>query len=119
MFYEEQDMDLSLSQMIHVKIAIAKVISIAQFQRLLRDLPVSNDDPAWTCLSWVRSAFQKAIADRKALKGYVSGNDWPDIEARARRYVHQKREQRRAQDLAGSTHMIPTWNFWENRETYE
>ena len=117
MFYEEQDMDLSLAQMVNIKIAVAKVISIAQLQRVLRDLPLHDDDPTWTCLSWVRSAFQKLIADRKALKGYVTGKDWPDMEARARRYVQQKREQRRTQDLARTTHTIPTWNFWENRET--
>jgi hypothetical protein len=117
MFYEEQDVGLSLAQMIHVKIAIAKVISIAQLRKILRDLPLRDDDPTWTCISWVKSAFQRLIADRKALKSYVSGNDWPDIEARARRYVQQKREQRRTQDHAGPTHTIPTWNFWENRET--
>jgi hypothetical protein len=119
MFYEEQDMDLSLAQMIHVKIAVAKVISIARLQKILRDLPLHDDDPSYTCFSWVKCAFQKLIADRKALKGYVSGSDWPDIEARTRRYVQQKREQRRTLDLAGTTRPIPTWNFWENRETNE
>ena len=119
MFYEEEDMDLSLAQTVHVRIAVAKVISIAQLQKALRDLPLHEDDPTWTCLSWVRAAFQKLIADRKALKGYVSETDWPDIEARTRRYVQQKREQRRAQDLAGAVSTIPTWNFWENRETYQ
>jgi hypothetical protein len=117
MFYEEQDMDLSLAQKIHVKIAVAKVISIAQLQKTLRNLPLHDDDPTWTCLSWVKSAFQRLITDRKVLKGYVSANDWPDIEARTRRFVQQKREQRRTLDLSGITHSIPTWNFWENRET--
>lgn len=117
MFYEEQDMDLPLAQTIHVKIAIAKVISIAQLQKALRDMPLHSEDPTFTCLSWVRFAFQKLIADRKALKSYVSGNDWPGIEGRTRRYVQEKREQRRTLDLAGTSHSIPTWNFWENRET--
>ena len=119
MFYDEEDMDLSLAQMVHVRIAVAKVISMAQLQKALRDLPLHEDDPTWTCLSWVRAAFQKLVADRKALKGYVSENDWPDIEARTRHYVQQKREQRRAQDLAGAVSTIPTWNFWENRETHQ
>jgi hypothetical protein len=117
MFYEEQDMDPSLAQTIHVKITVAKVVSIAQLQKNLRDLPLHDDDPTWTCLSWVKSAFQKLVANRKALKGYVSRNDWPKIEARTRRYVHEKREQRRILDHSGTPHTIPTWNFWENRET--
>src|SRR5271156_1934665 len=117
MFYEEQDMDLSLAQMIHVKIAVAKVISVTQLQKNLRNVPLHDDDPTWTCLSWVKCAFQELVANRKVLKGYVSGNDWPEIEARTRRYVHEKREQRRILDHAGTLHTIPTWNFWENRET--
>jgi uncharacterized protein DUF6914 len=40
MFYEEQDMDLSLAQMIHVKIAVAKVISIAQLQLITTRSPI-------------------------------------------------------------------------------
>lgn len=117
MFYEEQDMDLSLAQIIHVKIAVAKVTSLAQLQKNLRDLPLDNADPTWTCLSWVKFAFKKLISNRKAVKGYVSGSDWPDIEARTRRYVQEKREQRRTLDRAAISHSIPTWNFWENRET--
>lgn len=117
MFYEEQDMDLSPAQIIHVKIAVAKVTSLAQLQKILRNLPLDDADPTWTCLSWVKFAFQKLIADRKAVKGYVSGSDWPDIEARTRRYAQEKREQRRGLDLAGTSQSIPTWNFWENRET--
>jgi hypothetical protein len=117
MFYEEQDMDLSLAQSIHVKIAVAKVTSLARLQKTLRNLPLDNADPTWTCLSWVKFAFKKLISDRKAVKGYVSRSDWPDIEARTRRYVQEKREQRRTLDRAGISHYIPTWNFWENRET--
>lgn len=118
-FYEEQDMDVSLAQTIMVKITLAKVTSIAQLQKTLRGLPMPEDDPTWTCLSWVRLALQKLVTDRKAVKTYVTGDDWADIEARTRRYVQEKREQRRALDLSSLPHSIPTWNFWENRETHQ
>ena len=116
-FCEEQDMDLALAQTIHVRIAFAKVVSVAQLQKTLRNLPLKDSDPTWTCLSWVKLAFQKLVENRTALKGYVFRDDWSAIEARARRYVQEKREQRRTLYLAGITHSIPTWNFWEKRET--
>ena len=117
-YYEEQDVEASASEKVMVRIAIAKVVSTARLEKILRSLPLPEDDPSYSCLTWVKTGFRKLINDSSAIKGYVNADDWVDIESRARRYAQQKRGQRRFQEGTGDKTTVPTWNFWENREIY-
>jgi len=119
-FYEEQDMASSATaQRVLVRVAVAKVIDEPRLQSLLRELPVAEDDSAFSCLTWVKNAYLKLMADSKCLKSYLDEADWPAVERCAREYCKRKREQRRIQDQAATwdAETVSTFNFWENRET--
>ena len=102
-------------QSIIVRITVAKIVDTTRLEAVLRHVPVHQDDTSWNCLSWIRDAFLRVLEDeQRCVKGYVEAKDWKGIERRTREYARKKRDERRP---AGES--IPTWNFWENRETTE
>ena len=140
-FYEETDLAQSPHQARNLlaRIAIAKVLDEQRVQTLLRALATevkprresqaSNDTSnleasVTSCLTWVRSAW-KTISDdpQRSLKTYFGSDDWDDIESRARKYVKRKRQQGRYNPSTDPGFVtwnpleVPTWNYWENRET--
>ena len=127
-FYEEQDLSSSpVAQRGLIRITVCKVIDDERLQTLLRDLPVREEDPTFTCLTWVREAFCKLHEDGKAVKSYLRAEDWNSVETCARTYCKRKRDLGRfhdgnvAVDNNGAPPMwdvkkISTFNYWENRE---
>jgi len=141
-FYEETDLAQNPHQARNLlaRITVAKVFDEQRIQALLRALAAEaknrRDSTASTegssfdlssissCLAWVRAAWVTISSDpQKPLKSYFGPNDWEDIESRARKYVKRKRQQGRYNpstepaDVNWSPSEIPTWNYWENRET--
>lgn len=141
-FYEETDLAQSPHQARNLlaRIAVAKVFDEQRLQALLRALAAEvktrKDSTLSTassnvelssissCLAWVRTAWRTISSDsQKPLKTYFGPDDWDNIESRARKYVKRKRQQGRysasteTNDVHWSPSEVPTWNFWENRET--
>jgi len=117
----------SVAQKGLVRIAVCKVTDEEHLQSILRSLPIHEDDSAFTCLTWVRTAFRKLHDDGKAVKSYLKAEDWDDVETCARKYCKRKRDAGRFQEDATTNNnggaagwdvkKISTFNFWENRET--
>jgi hypothetical protein len=59
----------------------------------------------------VRESFLRLVED-DCVKGYVEARDWREIEKKTREYAKKKRDERRK-----TGELIPTGNWWENRET--
>jgi len=140
-FYEETDLAQSphQSRNLLARIAIAKVFDEQRVHALLRALATEvktrKDSRASTdtsnvelaslsCLTWVRSAWETISTDsQRPLKSYFGPDDWEDIESRARKYVKRKRQQGRYNpntdpgEVTWNPAEVPTWNYWENRET--
>lgn len=143
LLYDETELsnDSHQSRAILIRIALAKVLDEQRVIALLRSNALKIDGLAnnakgrqdsvsslevasRSCLSWVKSAWELLASDsQKPLKTYFAPEDWDDIDSRARKYVKRKRQQGRFQPLAEGDNVswnvaeIPTWNFWENRET--
>lgn len=145
-FYEETALtqqSQAQSQALLVRITLAKVVDEKRLRNLLRSLPPSSpsasshcnqsdsgydtDDVHVTsnCLTWVKTAYKLLTNDNKCLRGYVGPDDWPEVEEVVRLYARKKRRQGRySEGVPGEfrtwkDNEIPTWNFWENRETTE
>ena len=140
-FYEETDLAQSphQSRNLLARIAIAKVFDEQRVQALLRalaaDIKTRKDSRASTdtsnvelaslsCLTWVKTAWETISTDsQRPLKSYFGPDDWEDIESRARKYVKRKRQQGRYNpntepgEVTWNPAEVPTWNYWENRET--
>ncbi|KAJ9650954.1 hypothetical protein H2198_009748 [Neophaeococcomyces mojaviensis] len=144
LLYEETDLveNRHQSRALLVRITLAKVLDEQRVIALLRSNAAitnknSQGDPrgrqestgsietsSLSCLSWVKSAWELLSSDsHKPLKSYFGPDDWEDIDARARKYVKRKKQQGRFQTVAEGQIVswkvaeVPTWNFWENRET--
>ncbi|KAK5943925.1 hypothetical protein PMZ80_003206 [Knufia obscura] len=140
-FYEETDLSQSPHQARNLlaRIALAKVLDEQRVQALLRALAseikirkasqASTDSSnlelsGLSCLTWVKSAWETLSSDpQRSLKGYFGPDDWEDIESRVRKYVRRKRQQGRYTPstepgaVTWNPAEVPTWNYWENRET--
>ena len=141
LLYEENDIPTHLpASTALIRIAIAKVTNPDRLTHLLRSLALalphshslstpssSSSDPSYTCLTFIKSAYQTLITSHPScLKTYLNPSDWNDIEHCARKYSKKKRDQRR---FTPDTNMnmnvnrrwdvdcVSTFNFWENRET--
>ena len=113
-FYVEDDAPyIPAAESILVRVAVAKVVDTARLQMILRAAPIHHDDLSWNCLSWVKESFERLVEDeQRCVKGYVDARDWREMEKKTREYVKRKRDERRQ-----TGDIIPTWNYWENRET--
>lgn len=137
-FYEETDLgeQAHLSRTILARIALAKVVDEEYVVSVIRGAAAatrkasiaahgSTDHVCRTsCLSWVKTAWEAISGDTsKPLRTFFGPGEWDNIENRARKYVKRKRLQGRYHpntgpaDITWNADEIPTWNYWENRET--
>ncbi|KAK3933570.1 hypothetical protein QBC46DRAFT_326314 [Diplogelasinospora grovesii] len=111
--YEERDLtNVRFTTQLLVRIRVSKVADLARLQEILRQVPVVQGDPSWTCRIWVRDAIAALNADGRALKKPVN---WPAVEARGPQYVQEKIAANRwgaGADLSTA----PTWDMMKNKE---
>lgn len=138
--YEETDLKESphLARNLLARIALAKVVDEDRVPVLLRSLAQSLNlqskslrgsvdsarESNLTCLSFAKAAWEALAEDgQRPLKSYFGGDEWDGMEIRARKYVRRKRQQGRyshnveTADVTWNAAEVPTWNYWENRET--
>lgn len=138
--YEETDLRESphLARNLLARIALAKVVDEHRIPIILRNLAQelnlqakyrqgsvdSTRESSLSCLSFAKAAWEALAEDgKRPLKSYFDGGEWDEMETRARKYVKRKRQQGRYShnvepvDVTWNTAEVPTWNYWENRET--
>lgn len=91
--FEEITASMLATQMILVRIAIAKVESRQDVARKLRLVPVQQGQERWNCVSWVRDALRELAASETGIGTSVL--DWDTVCAAAMSYCQQKRDQNR------------------------
>ncbi len=94
---------------------VAKIENEALLVKILRGTPVVQDDPAWTCRSWLADALTRMQAAGNKAVG-TARLDWPTINAFARRYVAEKKAAGRYAEGADMALPRPTWDLLEERE---
>ncbi|KAF2473575.1 uncharacterized protein BDR25DRAFT_311806 [Lindgomyces ingoldianus] len=101
--------------MLLARVRIGKAVDGAQLAETLAEVPLVQDNPAWTCRIWVRDAIAALEADRKSLGTRVT--DWQRIEQTSNIYIAQKRQQRRY-DGSGTwrASTVPTYDLLEEKE---
>lgn len=114
--YGELEIPTSPTRMILVRVMVAKVVKWERMQQILRAVPTVQNDPNWTCRTWVRDALASLAADVGVLG--TSATAWTTVESTVKRYVGQKKDQHR---FDGQVHWdmnkVPTWDLIENKET--
>jgi len=114
--YEELEIGTAPTQMILVRVLIAKVINVERLGEILRTVPLVQDDKDWTCRIWVRDAIARLAAEKGVLGRSVT--DWATVENTAKQYVRKKKDQHRFDGtVEWDRRKVPTWDLIQKKET--
>ena len=100
-----------------VRILVGKIKKPESLASSLRSVPIVQNDPGWTCISWVRDALSRLDTDGILTSGKIAA--WDEVERQCRHYVAEKHAQGRwkasgaGAQIAGS---IPTWDMLQGHE---
>ncbi|KAF2839085.1 hypothetical protein M501DRAFT_1031231 [Patellaria atrata CBS 101060] len=95
-----------------VKVLIGKIKSSQyNFERSLERVPIVQDNPEWTCLTWIRNAMQQLARDKILSDSSVT--DWTFIEAKSSSYAKRKKDEGRFEEWTETT---PTYDLMAERE---
>jgi hypothetical protein len=104
------------TQMILVRVLLAKVEDTKALAQKLRRIPVRQGEEGWNCVVWV----QEALASLATPKGVLGTNvlQWQRVRDIAMTYCQQKKDQHRF-DGRGKFDMskVPTWDLTHDKET--
>ncbi|EZF33140.1 hypothetical protein TMEN_7395 [Trichophyton mentagrophytes] len=96
------------------RLLIGKIEDEDRLVKILRGVPIVQNDESWRCRTWVKNALAAIESDGKAVGTSVL--DWEKIEAKARSYVADKTAGGRYDSLDKLEHPKPTWDMLENKE---
>lgn len=114
--FEERDCSLTPTNMLLVRIMVAKVEDDSELATVLRDIPVRQGVKDWNCVSWVKEALQTLEDNAKALGTRVTG--WDSIRNGVMLYVQRKMDQHRFDGQASfDMTRIATFDLVDGKET--
>lgn len=113
--YEERELsDVRGGPRLFVRLLIGKVTNENRLKQIFRGIPVVQNDPSWTCSTWMMNALAAIESDGTAVGTSVL--DWATMRDWAITYVAQKIAAGRFDDPVGELPK-PTWDLIEGIET--
>lgn len=88
--YEKKVMTAIATPNLLARIIIAKVVDPARIEIILSGIPLSQEDPDWNCVVWVKDALTALDVDNKALG--TRQLEWKVVRDKALLYVKQKKD---------------------------
>lgn len=115
-YFEERGCPLAPTNMLLVRIMVAKVVDNSQLMSILRSTPVRQGEQGWNCVWWIKEALEKLVRDGKALGTSVT--EWGRVRDGAMTYCQRKKDQHRF-DGKGDFDMskVPTYDLIKQKET--
>ncbi|KAG5918836.1 hypothetical protein E4U42_006725 [Claviceps africana] len=115
-FYDENKLqDVKCTVNLLVRILVAKIEDEKGLLTILRETPVIQDDPSFTCRTWLADALMRISKAEPKVTG-TSQLDWDKIEIKSRRYVEQKVAAGRYRDETQVLGPKPTWDLTSQKE---
>ncbi|TGO39305.1 hypothetical protein BHYA_0056g00150 [Botrytis hyacinthi] len=91
--YEEVSIPLLATQMLLVRVMLAKIENYDRMLQILRAIPIRNKDEGWNCVGWVREALVDLQNDGKTLGTAVI--EWATVRDAAMNYCQRKKDEHR------------------------
>ncbi|KAF7887968.1 uncharacterized protein EAF01_011122 [Botrytis porri] len=91
--YEEVSIPLLATQMLLVRVMIAKIENHERMLQILRAIPIRNKEDGWNCVGWVREALVELQNDGKTLGTAVI--EWAKVRDAAMNYCQRKKDEHR------------------------
>jgi hypothetical protein len=97
-------------------VIFAKIINKQQVEQILASVPMVQNDPNWTCRSWVNDAIA-ALEGSGAISGAPAGGFAP-VEAEARTFTGEMVEQQRFTENGGpnDTRQRPLYDMLQGKQ---
>lgn len=114
--FEELTVSMLTTQMILVRVVLAKVENVEKLVQLLRQIPIRQGEEGWNCVYWVK----EALAQVEKSKGVVGTSvlDWETLRDAALTYCQRKKDEHRF-DGKGKydTQRVATYDLIQKKET--
>ncbi|TGO19773.1 hypothetical protein BTUL_0002g00150 [Botrytis tulipae] len=91
--YEEVSIPLLATQMLLVRVMIAKIENYDRMLQILRAIPIRSRNEGWNCVGWVREALTELQNDGKTLGTAVI--EWAMVRDAAMNYCQRKKDEHR------------------------
>jgi len=116
--FEEKSISLLPTQMILVRVLIAKIEKSEELARCLQGVAIRGGEEGWNCIAWVREALSSLEASTSILGTSVVA--WETVRHAALSYCKQKKDQHRF-DGTGNFDItkVPTFDLVQQKETVE
>ncbi|KAG5979464.1 hypothetical protein E4U55_005137 [Claviceps digitariae] len=114
--YDEGELkDVKCTIKLLVRILIAKIEDEQSLLKILRETPIIQDDPNFTCRTWLVDALRRISNAEPKVVG-TSELDWSKIEDKGRKYVEEKIAADRYRDQDQILGPKPTWDLTSGKE---
>lgn len=114
--FEELTISMMPTQMILVRLVLAKIENADRLRQLLRQIPIRQGEEGWNCVLWVK----EALFELERSKGVVGTCvlDWEAVRGAALSYCQQKKDQHRFDGRGNfDTSQVPTFDLIQRKET--
>ncbi|TQS38215.1 hypothetical protein Golomagni_01285 [Golovinomyces magnicellulatus] len=115
-YYDEFHILLKATNMLLVRILIAKIADTGRLLNIIRNIPTRQEDRYWNCIGWVKEALEALWVDKKALGTAVTG--WDKVRDAAMNYCQKKSDQLSFYTQEDCDNKMPaTYSLLEEKET--
>lgn len=114
--YEEASIRLIATQMLLVRVMIAKIEDNDRMLQILRGIPIRGGDEGWNCVGWIREALLELQNDGKVLGTSVM--EWITVRNAAMGYCQKKKDEHRFDGVVEwKTYKAATFDLLDGKET--
>lgn len=92
-FFEERAVTMMSTQMILVRVLLAKIENKDKLVQILRQIPIRQGQEGWNCVFWVKEALEN-LERSKGVVG-TSVIEWESVRDAALSYCQRKKDQHR------------------------
>ncbi|KAG9559513.1 hypothetical protein KCU79_g8223, partial [Aureobasidium melanogenum] len=104
------------TQMVLVRILIAKIEDIDKLAQLLRQIPIRQEQQGWNCVLWIK----EALSELQTSTNIVGTNvlEWEAVRNAAMSYCQQKKDEHRFDGTVKvDDSRVPTFDLIQGKET--
>lgn len=113
--FEEMEVRIQATQMVLVRITVAKIENRDRVVNILRNVPIRQGEPGWNCVGWVKEALELLKADEKALGTNVI--EWVKVRNATMLYCQRKKDEHRFDGKGDfDTAKVATYDLMEDKE---
>jgi hypothetical protein len=114
--FEEAETPLTTTRQMLVRVLVAKVADRERLLRVVRAVPIVQNDANFNCIAWVRHALEALQQDEVALG--TSKLDWTTVRDNAMAYCQKKKDMHRFDGkVEYDITWPPTFDLLAGRET--